>query len=227
MIRTLLSFASTRLATIRERRRREWIDRLCARGMRLGKNVVVMHDVSFDSTYPWLIEIGDGCRISTGVRIMAHDATPLHFLGVSRLGRVRILEDSFISERCIILPGVTIGPRAIVAAGSVVGRDVGEGMLAAGNPARVYGRFDEYLDRTAAAARSSITVDVGDLTQSAIRADVRSAMDRDEQVFVRGIDSDMAYFHNISAEDVRAAASESYARLRAAADRLPTAPERA
>jgi maltose O-acetyltransferase len=47
----------------------------------------------------------------------------------------------------IILPGVTIGPRSIVGAGSVVTHDVPEGMITAGNPARINCSLEEYLNR--------------------------------------------------------------------------------
>ena len=45
--------------------------------------------------------------------------------------------DAFVGARAFVLPGVTVGERAIVGAGSVVSRDVPAGMVVAGNPARV------------------------------------------------------------------------------------------
>ncbi len=50
---------------------------------------------------------------------------------------VRIGAGSWIGARAMILPGVTIGMRVMVAAGSVVTRDVPDDSLVAGNPARV------------------------------------------------------------------------------------------
>lgn len=50
---------------------------------------------------------------------------------------VRIGRGSWIGARSMILPGVTIGSRVMVAAGSVVTRDVPDDSLVAGNPARV------------------------------------------------------------------------------------------
>jgi maltose O-acetyltransferase len=50
---------------------------------------------------------------------------------------VEIGSDVWVGGGAIILPGVRIGSRAIIGAGSVVTRDVPEGMFAAGNPCRV------------------------------------------------------------------------------------------
>ena len=50
---------------------------------------------------------------------------------------VDIGADVWIGGGAIILPGVRIGDRAVIGAGSVVTRDVPEGMFAAGNPCRV------------------------------------------------------------------------------------------
>lgn len=50
---------------------------------------------------------------------------------------VRIGDGTWVGARAMILPGVTIGARVLVAAGSVVTRDVPDDVLVAGNPARV------------------------------------------------------------------------------------------
>jgi maltose O-acetyltransferase len=50
---------------------------------------------------------------------------------------VEIGVDVWVGGGAIILPGVRIGDRAVIGAGSVVTRDVPEGMFAAGNPCRV------------------------------------------------------------------------------------------
>lgn len=50
---------------------------------------------------------------------------------------VAIGSDVWVGAGALILPGVTIGDRAVIGAGSVVTRDVPAGMFAAGNPCRV------------------------------------------------------------------------------------------
>lgn len=50
---------------------------------------------------------------------------------------ITIGKNVWITSRCMILPGVTIGDNVIVGAGSVVTRDIPPHSFAAGNPARV------------------------------------------------------------------------------------------
>jgi acetyltransferase-like isoleucine patch superfamily enzyme len=50
---------------------------------------------------------------------------------------VRIGDGTWLGARAMVLPGVTIGRRVVVAAGAVVTRDVPDDVLVAGNPARV------------------------------------------------------------------------------------------
>ena len=47
-----------------------------------------------------------------------------------------IKEGAFIGTRCLILKGVTIGKGAVVGAGSVVTKDIPDGEIWAGNPAK-------------------------------------------------------------------------------------------
>lgn len=55
---------------------------------------------------------------------------------------VEIGEDVWIGGGAIVLPGVRIGDRSVIGAGSVVARDIPPGVLAAGNPCRVIRTLD-------------------------------------------------------------------------------------
>lgn len=85
------------------------------------------------------VTIGDFTLFGPAVQIY----TPLHpFDAASRrreeYGKpVHIGSDVWVGGAAVILPGVTIGDRAVIGAGSVVTRDVPEGVFAAGNPCRV------------------------------------------------------------------------------------------
>lgn len=70
--------------------------------------------------------------------------TPPHLDQLPRKGDTVIGNDVWLGRECVILPGVRIGDGAIVAARSVVSRDVPPYTVAAGNPARaVKRRFDD------------------------------------------------------------------------------------
>ncbi|HEV2130443.1 MAG TPA: sugar O-acetyltransferase [Longimicrobiaceae bacterium] len=75
--------------------------------------------------------------------------TPLHPLSAELRRReefgkpVEIGSDVWVGGGAIILPGVRIGSRAVIGAGSVVSRDIPEGVFAAGNPCRVIREITE------------------------------------------------------------------------------------
>ena len=85
------------------------------------------------------VRIGDFSLFGPAVQIY----TPMHPLDAEQrrqkeFGKpVAIGSDVWVGGGAIILPGVRIGSRAVIGAGSVVTRDVPEGVFAAGNPCRV------------------------------------------------------------------------------------------
>lgn len=81
------------------------------------------------------IEIGDGCAISSDFEVMDSDWHAL--CGVMRTAPVRIGNHVWIGTKVTVLAGVTIGDGAVIAAGSVVNKDIPPNALAAGVPARV------------------------------------------------------------------------------------------
>ena len=85
------------------------------------------------------VRVGDFTLFGPAVQIY----TPLHPLDAALRRReeygkpVEIGSDVWVGGGAIILPGVRIGSRAVIGAGSVVTRDVPEDVFAAGNPCRV------------------------------------------------------------------------------------------
>jgi serine acetyltransferase len=91
------------------------------------------------------VRIGRHCLLAAGVQVFDLDGHPLDAAD-RRAGRptpaadvhpVEIGDDAWVGSGALILKGVTIGERSIVAARSVVTRDVPPDVVVAGNPARV------------------------------------------------------------------------------------------
>ena len=57
--------------------------------------------------------------------------------GLESASPIRIGRDVWIGGGAVVLPGVTIGDRSVVGAGSVVVSDVPPGTVVVGNPARI------------------------------------------------------------------------------------------
>ena len=85
------------------------------------------------------VRIGDYSLFGPAVQIY----TPMHPMNAEQRRReeygkpIDIGPDVWVGGGAIILPGVTIGSRAVIGAGSVVTRDVPANVFAAGNPCRV------------------------------------------------------------------------------------------
>lgn len=107
-------------------------------GIKLGENVFINANCTFlDGGF---IIIGDNTMLGPNVQIY----TPHHPMDyVQRRDNkeyaypVVIEEDCWIGGGTIICPGVTIGARSVVGAGSVVTKDIPADCVAVGNPARV------------------------------------------------------------------------------------------
>ncbi len=82
------------------------------------------------------ITIGDDVAFANEAYVMDSNSHGLEG-GPHVQAPVRIGDGTWIGARALVLPGVTIGKRVMVAAGSVVTRDVPDDVLVAGNPARV------------------------------------------------------------------------------------------
>lgn len=63
--------------------------------------------------------------------------------GVEQAAAITIGDDVWLGGGVIVCPGVTIGERAVIAAGSVVTKDIPADVLAAGNPCRILRRLND------------------------------------------------------------------------------------
>lgn len=128
------------------------INALCAnkRGMIYATEnarITIGNNVGMSSTVLWAhesITIGDHVKIGGNSILIDTDSHNMDYLvrrgqytdwGVSK--PIVIEDDAFIGVNCIILKGVTIGARSIIAAGSVVTKSIPADCVAGGNPAKV------------------------------------------------------------------------------------------
>jgi hypothetical protein len=104
-------------------------------GIVIGRGVFLGRGVRLDWSHGRHIVIEDGATIADGARLLCHDASSYRRLGITWVAPVCVRARAFIGVDAIVLPGVTIGEDAVVAAGSVVTHDVSRGTVVAGNPA--------------------------------------------------------------------------------------------
>lgn len=89
------------------------------------------------------VEIGKNCKIAWDVIIMDSDLHPINESSPMVNKPVRIGDDVWIGCRSIILKGVTIGYGAVIAAGSVVTKDVPPKTVYGGSPAKFIAELDD------------------------------------------------------------------------------------
>jgi len=87
------------------------------------------------------ITIEDDVALASEVFVTDSDNHPVAGQPVRTLP-IRICHGAWVATRAIVLPGVTIGSRAVVAAGAVVTGDVPDDTLVAGVPARVVRKLE-------------------------------------------------------------------------------------
>ncbi|WP_304608027.1 acyltransferase [Leptolyngbya ohadii] len=115
----------------------------------IGKDCLINPDIRV--TDPKYVRLGNNVCLSS-CSLIGHDGiiavlNKAYNVQLDSVGKIDIRDNVFIGYGAIILPGVTIGPNAVVAAGAVVNKDVPEGEIVGGVPARPLGRVDDLVER--------------------------------------------------------------------------------
>ncbi len=122
-------------------------------GIKIGKYTYVSPKAYLDTHKPGKIVIGENCYITGNVIILTHSDTrrggPLGIWekeGGKRIhGDVIIGNNVFVGAASLVMPGVKIGDNVIVGAMSLVNKDIPEGKIAVGIPAKVVGNTMDHV----------------------------------------------------------------------------------
>jgi UDP-2-acetamido-3-amino-2,3-dideoxy-glucuronate N-acetyltransferase len=134
---------------------RIWINVQVREGARIGADCILSKDVYVDAN----VTIGDRCKVQNGVSVyqgvtveddvfigpnavFTNDFVPRAFNSEWQITPTQVKRGASIGANATIVCGTTIGEFAMVAAGSVVTRDVAPYTLVRGNPARPVARIN-------------------------------------------------------------------------------------
>ncbi|WP_311196210.1 acyltransferase [Thiothrix winogradskyi] len=121
-------------------------------GVKMGSNVHIYgNPFSMFGTEPWCITLGNHVHITREVLFITHDGGTLlyrHLIPDLEITKpITVGNYVYIGVRSIILPGVNIGSNCIIAAGSVVTKDIPDNSVFGGVPAKYIKSSNEYLEK--------------------------------------------------------------------------------
>ncbi len=121
-------------------------------GALIGKNSEIYADVSFGSE-PYLIELGDNVRITSGCKLITHDGGVWVIRNLKKIknadlfGKIKIGNNVHIGMNSIIMPNVSIGDNCIIGCGAIVTKNIPNNSVAVGVPAKVIESIETYYEK--------------------------------------------------------------------------------
>ncbi|MGJ0366247.1 acyltransferase [Aliarcobacter cryaerophilus] len=121
-------------------------------GVKFGDNCRFY--TNYFGSEPYLIKIGNDVTLTDGVKFINHDGGVWvirnkfeEYKNIDIVKPITIGNNVFIGSNTIILPGVNIGDDVIIAAGSIVTKNLDSGFVYKGIPAVKYISINEYIEK--------------------------------------------------------------------------------
>lgn len=124
-------------------------------GVRVGNNCQILcNPLQAFGTEPWLIKLGNHVDVTYGVKFLTHEGGIWCARGVDNKYKnmdcfkpIIVGDNVMIGMDSIIMPGVKIGNNVIIGAHSVVNKDIPDGKVYAGIPAKEISTVDKFLNK--------------------------------------------------------------------------------
>lgn len=124
-------------------------------GVTIGEKCQILADpsVAFGSE-PWLITIGNHVDITLGVEFLNHEGGIWCARGIDKkyeeldcFAPITVGDNVMIGVHSLIMPGVHIGNNVIIGGYSVVTKDIPDGTIVAGSPAKPISTVERFMGR--------------------------------------------------------------------------------
>lgn len=123
-------------------------------GVRIGEHSQILTDPeACFGTEPWLIKLGDHVDVTSGVQFLNHEGGIWCARGIDKkyekldcFAPIVVGNNVMIGIKSLIMPGVTIGNNVIIGGHSVVTKDIPDGVIVGGIPAKQISTIEKFME---------------------------------------------------------------------------------